>query len=63
MIDSMILEKVDFLFRALKINQIYIIREGKLVGILNKSQYSQFLSGHSRQRDARVAELCRSMLP
>jgi len=56
--DSMMLSKVDLCFRMLKLNQAYVVRGGRLVGLITRSLLIKYLNGRERMPMDRCRLLC-----
>jgi hypothetical protein len=49
-VDTMQLHKVDNVFRLLKLNQAYVTRSGKLVGIVTRSIIREYMEKHTEKQ-------------
>lgn len=48
-VDSMLLNKVELLFRMLSLNQAYVTNSGRLVGIINRATLREFLGKYAKR--------------
>lgn len=57
-VDTMQLGKVDLVFRHLKLNQAYVTRSGRLVGVITRSVIREYVAKHIKKPSARCFDLC-----
>eukprot|EP00599_Poterioochromonas_sp_BG-1_P006011 CAMPEP_0173133076 /NCGR_PEP_ID=MMETSP1105-20130129/514_1 /TAXON_ID=2985 /ORGANISM="Ochromonas sp., Strain BG-1" /LENGTH=520 /DNA_ID=CAMNT_0014044681 /DNA_START=1232 /DNA_END=2791 /DNA_ORIENTATION=+ len=60
-VDSMLLNKVELIFRMLSLNQAYVTNSGKLVGIINRATLREFLGKYSKRPIDKCLLLMRSI--
>jgi len=69
LVEMMPMQRVDLIFRMLKLNNAYVTRCGKLVGVISRNRMIQFLGTTSKYREPGVfstasqvlCELCGSL--
>jgi len=58
--DGTLLSKVDFSFRMLKVTQAYVVRSGRLVGVLTRDRLTEFVGTREKRPMHRCMQLLTS---
>ena len=61
LVASMQLSKVDVLFRVLSINQAYVTSSGRLVGLVTRAAFREFIGSRAHRPTDRCLQLWRAL--